>query len=201
MAARLQAVRLDRSYLRRYPDQLSGGEKQRVAIARALAGDPRLVVCDETVSALDVSVQAAILNLLADLQREQGYSYLFITHSLGVVRQLAARIGVIYLGRFVEQGTVAQVFQPPYHPYTEALLSSVPIPQVNAPQKRIRLAGSIPSALNPPSGCPFHTRCHRKIGEICEREEPPWRDAGQGHNIYCHIPLEELRTIEPVLGD
>ncbi|EKS68576.1 MULTISPECIES: ABC transporter ATP-binding protein [Caballeronia] len=190
-----EAVRLPERYLSSRTRQLSGGLKQRVAIARAFAGDPRVVVCDEPTSALDVSVQAAILNLLADLQRERRVSYVFISHDLHVVRYLSDRIAVLYLGRIMEIGRAAAVFDGPQHPYTEALLSSVPsIDGTHA--KRIRLSGELPSAANPPSGCVFHTRCPRKIGEICETETPPCRDAGDGHAIHCHIPVDELRTLQ-----
>ncbi|SAK94813.1 ABC transporter [Caballeronia calidae] len=190
-----EAVRLPERYLGARTRQLSGGLKQRVAIARAFAGDPRVVVCDEPTSALDVSVQAAILNLLADLQRERRVSYVFISHDLHVVRYLSDRIAVLYLGRIMEIGRAAAVFDGPQHPYTEALLSSVPsIDGTHA--KRIRLSGELPSAANPPSGCVFHTRCPRKIGEICETETPPCRDAGDGHAIHCHIPVDELRALQ-----
>ncbi|KND58616.1 Oligopeptide transport system permease protein OppB [Candidatus Burkholderia verschuerenii] len=190
-----EAVRLPERYLSQRTRQLSGGLKQRVAIARAFAGDPRVVVCDEPTSALDVSVQAAILNLLADLQRERRVSYVFISHDLHVVRYLSDRIAVLYLGRIMELGAAADVFDGPQHPYTETLLSSVPsIDGTHA--KRIRLSGELPSASNPPSGCVFHTRCPRKIGEICETKTPPCRDAGNGHAIHCHIPVDELRVLQ-----
>ncbi|MDP9158409.1 MAG: ABC transporter ATP-binding protein [Pseudomonadota bacterium] len=199
--ARLQsltaAVRLPERYLSSRTQQLSGGLKQRVAIARAFAGDPRVVVCDEPTSALDVSVQAAILNLLADLQRERGVSYVFISHDLHVVRYLSDRIAVLYLGRLMEIGRAADVFDGPHHPYTEALLSSVPaLDGAGVARERIRLSGELPSAANPPSGCVFHTRCPRKIGAICEQREPPYADAANGHRIRCHIPLEELRQLQ-----
>ena len=194
----LKAMRLNASYLDRYPGQLSGGEKQRVAIARAFAGTPSLVVCDEAVSSLDVSVQASILNLLVDLKREQDCAYLFISHDLSVVRYLSDRIGVIYLGQLMEIGMVDQIFAPPSHPYTEALLSAVQVPDLGAQHKPIRLEGPVPCPVDPPRGCPFHTRCPRKVGAICETATPPWQDAGNGHFIYCHIPLAELQVMETV---
>jgi peptide/nickel transport system ATP-binding protein len=189
------AVRFDASLLGARPNQLSGGLKQRVAIARAFAGDPRIVICDEPTSALDVSVQAAILNLLADLQAQAGVSYVFISHDLGVVHYLADRIAVLYLGRVMEVGTADQVFEPPHHPYTEALLSAVPALD-GEPRTRIRLHGELPSAAEPPSGCVFHTRCHRKLGAICETEEPPLFEPEPGHAIRCHIRPDELRRVQ-----
>jgi peptide/nickel transport system ATP-binding protein len=201
LATRLRAllsdVRLAERYLPMRPAQLSGGLKQRVAIARAFAGDPKIVVCDEPTSALDVSVQAAILNLLNDLQRREQVSYLFISHDLGVVRYLSDRIAVLYLGRIMEIGTAEQVFNAPHHPYTEALLSAVPTLEPDrADKERIRLEGEIPSAANPPTGCVFHTRCPRFLGEVCVNTEPPLAEAEPGHSIRCHIPLEELRRLQ-----
>jgi peptide/nickel transport system ATP-binding protein len=195
LLALTRAVRLADRYLSARPRQLSGGLKQRVAIARAFAGDPRIVVCDEPTSALDVSVQAAILNLLADLQAERHVSYIFISHDLGVVRYLSDRIAVLYLGRLMEIGPAEQVFAGPHHPYTEALLSAVPSLDGRR-RERIRLSGEIPSAINPPSGCVFHTRCPRKLGGICEREEPPLAAIEAGHEIRCHIPAAELGRLE-----
>jgi peptide/nickel transport system ATP-binding protein len=195
LIALIQAVRLSERHLSMRPAQLSGGLKQRVAIARAFAGDPGIVVCDEPTSALDVSVQAAILNLLTDLQRREDVTYLFISHDLGVVRYLADRIAVLYLGRVMELGPAERVFSGPHHPYTEALLSAVPTLE-DSSDKRIHLEGEIPSAANPPSGCVFHTRCHRKLGEICETTEPPLAEAEPGHAIRCHIPIEELRSLQ-----
>jgi peptide/nickel transport system ATP-binding protein len=196
----VKSVRLSERYLPMRPSQLSGGLKQRVAIARAFAGDPRIVVCDEPTSALDVSVQAAILNLLTDLQHRKQVAYLFISHDLGVVRYLADRIVVLYLGRVMEIGPADKVFAGPHHPYTEALLSAVPTLD-DSDRLRIRLQGEIPSAADPPSGCPFQTRCPRKIGEICETTEPELREEEAGHGIRCHIPLDELRGLQAVGAD
>jgi peptide/nickel transport system ATP-binding protein len=193
----LSEVRLADRYLPMRPGQLSGGLKQRVAIARAFAGDPKIVVCDEPTSALDVSVQAAILNLLNDLQRREQVSYLFISHDLGVVRYLSDRIAVLYLGRIMELGSAEQVFNAPHHPYTEALLSAVPtLDNGGAKRDRIKLEGEIPSAANPPTGCVFHTRCPRFLGDICVNTEPPLAEEEPGHSIRCHIPLEELRRLQ-----
>src|ERR1700759_366010 len=193
-------VRLSERHLSMRPAQLSGGLKQRVAIARAFAGDPRIVVCDEPTSALDVAGQAAILNLLTTLQQREDVAYLFISHDLGVVRYLADRIVVLYLGRVMEIGPAEQVFTGPQHPYTEALLSAVP--QIDDLDRlRIRLEGEIPSAADPPTGCPFHTRCPRKIGDICETTEPELIGADTGHVIRCHIPREELARLQSAPGD
>ena len=185
------SVRLTPRHLDEKPRQLSGGLKQRVGIARAFAGRPRVVVCDEPTSALDVSVQAAILNLLVDLQTDQRTSYIFISHDLNVVHYVSDRIAVLYLGRLLEIGPAEAVFAGPHHPYTEALLSANPSLE-NQAGKRIRLSGELPSALSVPSGCVFHTRCPRKLGSICEREEPALLSAGAGHAIRCHIPAPEL---------
>ncbi|MGD8624195.1 MAG: ABC transporter ATP-binding protein [Anaerolineae bacterium] len=201
----LNAVRLDSSYYRRLPRQLSGGEKQRVGIARAFASRPELVLCDEPVSALDVSVQAAVLNLLMEIQGEYGTTMMFIAHDLSVVRFFSDYVAVMYLGHIVEIGPAENIYAPPYMPYTEALLSAVPIPDPGAEQKHIRLEGTVPSALNPPSGCVFHTRCPRRAemlpdgGKICEVETPPWQYNTDEHRIYCHIPLDDLRKLDPVV--
>ena len=200
----LRAVRLDPSYYHRLPRQLSGGEKQRVGIARAFASRPDLVLCDEPVSALDVSVQAAVLNLLMEIQRQHNTTMLFIAHDLSVVRFFSDYVAVMYLGHIVEFGSADAIYAPPYHPYTEALLSAVPIPDPQAEQKHIRLEGSVPSALHPPGGCVFHTRCPRRDmlpdgGRVCETEIPPWRYNTEEHRIYCHIALEALRKMEPVI--
>jgi peptide/nickel transport system ATP-binding protein len=192
----VRSVRLEERHLSLRPSQLSGGHKQRVAIARAFGGSPRLLVCDEPTSALDVSVQAAILNLLADLQAKEQATYLFISHDLGLVRYLSDRIAVLYLGRVMEIGPAEDVFSPPHHPYTEALLSAVPRLDGQR-QERIRLAGEIPSASSPPPGCVFHTRCPRKLpsGE-CESVVPPLREVAPGRLMSCHIPFDELRSLQ-----
>jgi peptide/nickel transport system ATP-binding protein len=189
------SVRLAERYLAVRPNQLSGGLKQRVAIARAFAGEPRLVVCDEPTSALDVSVQAAILNLLVELQVQRRVAYLFISHDLGVVRYISDRIAVLYLGRLMELGPAEVVFDGPHHPYTEALLSAVPTIDGGG-RARIKLAGEIPSAASPPTGCVFHTRCHRRIGSICDEQEPPLVEVEPGHLMRCHIPIGELRRLQ-----
>jgi peptide/nickel transport system ATP-binding protein len=192
----LNAVRLTPAYANRYPAELSGGEKQRVAIARAFAANPALIVADEPTSSLDVSVQAVILNLLKDLRAKEGASYLFISHDLRAVSYLADWLVVMYLGQIVEEGDTSQVYNIPSHPYTEALLSAIPAPDPTIKRGHIRLDGDIPSAAHIPTGCRFHTRCPRKIGAICEQQDPPWRDAGDGHYIRCHIPIDELIVLQ-----
>jgi peptide/nickel transport system ATP-binding protein len=181
------------------PAMLSGGLKQRVAIARAFAGNPRLVVCDEPTSALDVSVQAAILNLLVDLQRAENVSYLFISHDLGVVRYLSDRIAVLYLGRIMELGPAGKVFSGPHHPYTEALVSSLPSVDGEA-TSRVRLVGEVPSVANPPTGCVLHTRCPRREGSgvehRCDTEEPALVEVEPDHFLRCHLSLEQLRKMQ-----
>jgi peptide/nickel transport system ATP-binding protein len=192
----VRSVRLEDRHLGLRPRQLSGGLKQRVAIARAFGGGPAIVVCDEPTSALDVSVQAAILNLLADLQAKEQVTYLFISHDLGLVRYLSDRIVVLYLGRIMEVGPAERVFSGPHHPYTEALLSAVPSLDGTQPT-RILLAGEIPSAADPPSGCVFHTRCPRRIASgICESTEPPLAEAEPGHLMSCHIPIDQLTNMQ-----
>jgi peptide/nickel transport system ATP-binding protein len=193
----LQAVKLPEGHAFRYPAQLSGGEKQRVAIARAFAAVPRLLIADEPVSSLDVSVQAAILNLLTGLRSEHGIGLMFISHDIAVVGYLADRVAVQYLGHLMELGSGKALFQPPYHPYTETLLSAVPLIDPRAKQEAIRLEGEIPSVLDIPSGCPFHTRCPRFLGEICSSNKPPWSvDDDSDKQIYCHITPSELRSIQ-----
>ena len=196
--ALLELVHLPATMRRRMPRQLSGGQKQRVAIARAFAGKPELLIADEPVSALDVSVQAAVINLLLQIQAEQGTTMIYISHDLALVRHLADAVVVMYLGRVMESGPVQAVFKPPYHPYTEALLSAVPVPDPTIGQKRIHLAGEIPSPLDIPKGCRFAGRCPRKLGPVCDSVPPPIREAGSGHVVACHIALDELRKVEPV---
>jgi len=192
----LQAVNLPSVFSRRLPEELSGGEKQRVAIARAFAASPRVILLDEPLSSLDVSVQASLVNLLCELQEKNNVSYLFISHDLAAVQHLSHWIAVMYLGILMEWGDAEDVFAPPFHPYTEALLSAIPVADPDIRQRPIRLEGSVPSAANVPSGCRFHTRCPRKIGRICETETPPWREGRNHHSIYCHIPLEELKRLQ-----
>lgn len=201
----LNAMRLGENYFNRLPRQLSGGEKQRVGIARALASQPDLVLCDEPVSALDVSVQAAILNLLLEVQHELNTTLIFIAHDLSVVRFFSDYVAVMYLGQIMEIGPAEAIYAPPYHPYSEALLSAVPVPDPKVKQKRIRLEGAVPSAIAPPSGCRFHTRCPRREllpdgGQICEEEIPPWREVGKGHRIFCHIDIDTLKSFDPVIA-
>jgi peptide/nickel transport system ATP-binding protein len=192
----LESVQLPAEYADRYPDSLSGGERQRVAIARAFASSPAVLIADEAVSALDVSVQAAILNLLGELQASRSSATLFISHDLAAVGYIADRIAVIYLGQLMEFSSASELFKPPYHPYTEALLSAIPLLDPDALQERIRLSGDIPSPLDRQAGCPFHSRCPRRIGAICRDEKPPWRIGEQGEQIYCHIPIHELATLQ-----
>ena len=198
----LDLVKLPRAFAERMPRQLSGGQKQRVGIARAFAGGARIVVADEPVSALDVSVQAAVTDLLMEIQRREKTTLLFISHDLSIVRYLSDRVMVMYLGHVVELGTTDQVFNPPYHPYTEALLSAVPIADTSVVKKHIVLEGDIPSAMNPPPGCPFQTRCRWKSqvpGNLCEREVPPVRVREGGHQVKCHLTEEQLLEMEPVI--
>jgi peptide/nickel transport system ATP-binding protein len=198
----LDLVKLPREFATRMPRQLSGGQKQRVGIARAFAGDARIVVADEPVSALDVSVQAAVTDLLMEIQRENKTTLLFISHDLSIVRYLSDRVMVMYLGHVVEMGSTDQVFAPPYHPYTEALLSAVPIADTSIEKQHIVLDGEIPSAMNPPPGCPFQTRCRWKDqvpNGLCDKDVPPVRMLADGHQVKCHLADDILARMEPVI--
>ena len=194
----LDLVKLPREFANRMPRQLSGGQKQRIGIARAFAGRPKLVVADEPVSALDVSVQAAVTKLLTDIQRESRTTMLFISHDLGVVRYLSDRIVVMYLGEIMEQGRTEDIFSPPYHPYTEALLSAVPVADTHVKKRHVVLEGELPSPLNRPKGCPFQTRCSYYMKGVCEQPLPR-KDMGNGHVIACHLDEAKLNAMEPVI--
>jgi peptide/nickel transport system ATP-binding protein len=188
----LTQVNLGGDLVDKKPHELSGGQQQRVAIARAFAADPELIVLDEPVSSLDVSVQASILNLLEDLCEEYGTSYLLISHDLSVIEAICDRVAVMYLGEIIETGSTEQIFEPPYHPYTRALLSSIPTLDPHEEKSRIRLEGDVPNARNPPSGCSFNTRCPQKIGDVCETDDPELEDAGASHCVSCHLDESEM---------
>lgn len=194
VAELLDDVHLDSRYAHRFPRQLSGGERQRVAIAQALAAEPKLILCDEIVSALDVSVQANILDLLRELQAKRGIAYLFIAHDLAVVRWLAGRAVVLYQGHMMEEGTSAEVFSPPFHPYTEMLLRSVPEPDLSRPLRAgdDRTRGGTDDRSWTGVGCPFSPLCPRHVGPICDEETPPWSRVSPTHALFCHIPAAEL---------
>ena len=186
VASLLQKVGLRAEDMRKYPHEFSGGQRQRIGIARAIALNPKLIVCDEPVSALDVSIQAQVINLLEDLQEEFGLSYLFIAHNLNVVEHISDRVAVMYLGQIVELASDTDLYHDPQHPYTEALLSAVPIPDPTVKKKRIILEGDVPSPIDPPSGCHFHTRCMYKE-KVCEEEAPEFKHIGGGHWVACHF--------------
>ena len=194
----LGKVGLNQSHIHRYPHEFSGGQRQRIGIARALAVNPDFIVCDEPVSALDVSIQSQVLNLLDDLQKEFGLTYLFIAHNLAVVEHISDRVGVMYLGKMVEMATVGDLYADPRHPYTVALLSAIPNPSPRLKKKRLVLKGDIPSPANPPSGCRFHTRCwlRERLGnpERCATEDPAFREFRPGHQVACHFS-EEMNTV------
>ncbi|MCG9884621.1 MAG: dipeptide ABC transporter ATP-binding protein [Cyanobacteria bacterium] len=197
VAALFQQVGLDPNCRDRFPHEFSGGQRQRIAIARALAVEPDLLVCDEPIAALDVSIQAQVVNLLQDLQQRLGLTYLFIAHDLSVVRHISDRIAVMYLGRLVELADRDRLYDQPQHPYTQALLSAVPVPDpaIERQRQRIVLQGELPSPVAPPSGCPFHPRCPIAEGR-CQTERPPFRDLGDGHWVACHFPSRD-RAIAP----
>jgi oligopeptide/dipeptide ABC transporter ATP-binding protein len=186
VAELLRTVGLDPTVMNRYPHEFSGGQRQRIGIARALALKPKLIVADEPVSALDVSIQAQIINLLADLQQQLGLTYLFISHAIPVIEHISTRIGVMYLGKLSEVGTNKQICTAPRHPYTQALLSAVPIPDPVVKKQRVVLRGDVPTPINPPSGCRFHTRCPIAV-DRCKFEEPPLRRIDDGRDVACHL--------------
>jgi oligopeptide/dipeptide ABC transporter ATP-binding protein len=182
----LAKVRLDPVYVNRYPHEFSGGQRQRIGIARALSLDPKFIVCDEAVSALDVSIQAQIINILMDLRDEYGLAFLFVAHDLSVVEHISHRVAVMYLGKIVETGRTRDIFRSPRHPYTQALLSAVPRADPTRKAQRTVLTGDVPSPIDPPRGCSFHTRCPRAM-DVCRSVPPPVKDAGGGHTYTCHL--------------
>ena len=187
VALLLRRVGIPERRMDAYPHQFSGGQRQRIGIARALAMRPKFIVCDEPVSALDVSIQAQVINLLDELQQEFNLTYLFIAHDLSVVQHVSDRVAIMYLGKIVEEGPTDEIFAHPVHPYTQALMAAVPVVDKAARRERIILEGTVPSPIDPPSGCRFHTRCFAKIGKICEEQEPVFTTVGAGHQVACHL--------------
>ncbi len=183
----MEQVGLTEEQMNRYPHEFSGGQRQRIGIARALAVDPEFIVADEPVSALDVSIQAQILNLMMDLQKDLGLTYLFVAHDLSVIKHICDRVAVMYVGEVVELAAKKELFNNPLHPYTKALLTAVPVANPKVKKEEIILEGDVPSPINPPEGCRFHTRCFKKIGDICENQRPEWKEVEKGHFVACHL--------------